>query len=410
MSNFTDGFGILPWNYEPGFFKRLFGHIPFTVSSECITYRNKSGIQACIGYDTLESIEQKGNKLIIVSEGQTHTLKYDNAAALCELIKKIVAEDKEYCEFIKLTSIIPEVGIAYFDKAFRYRGDPYVCAADYILYTSIRNGFTDLHFEPQQDFVKISYRCNGKLKAWNKIDTDNYKHFLARIKFMFGCNSQITNEAQEGSYSCIRHDVRLSTFPTDNGERVSFRFISTIKFPTINSLGWSAEASERWLKLVTGEPGLYLITGSVGSGKTTAMYATISELLAAANDCIRAVTIEDPVEANIEGICQSSLDTKTEKSLASAFKHLLRQDPDIIAIGEIRDAECITEALQAGLSGHMILATFHAGSPEDAIDRIKMMAAGNELILSGLKGILHLKLTYNGETACPFPIIKELSK
>ena len=410
MSNFTDGFGILPWNYEPGFFKRLFGHVPFTVSAEDIVYKDKKGILKQIEYELVESVEQKSNELKIVAEGETHTLKADNAAALCELIKKIVDEDKEYSEFIKLNDMLPDVGIAYFKRAFRYRGDPYASAADFILYTCIRNDFTDLHFEPQPEFVKISYRCNGKLKYWNKIDTDNYNHLLARMKYMFGCNSQITDKAQEGSYSCIRHDVRLSTFPTDNGERTSLRFISTIKFPTIKSLGWPAEACDKWLKLVTSEPGLYIITGSVGSGKTTAMYATISELLAANNDCIRAVTIEDPVEANIEGICQSSLDPKVEKNLASAFKHLLRQDPDVIAIGEIRDAECITEALQAGLSGHMVLATFHAGSAEDAIDRIKMMAAGNELILSGLKGILHLKLTYTGETACPFPTIKELSK
>ena len=95
--------------------------------------------------------------------------------------------------------------------------------------------------------------------------------------------------------------------------------------------------------------------------------------------------------------------------MASAFKHLLRQDPDIIALGEIRDVECVVEALQAGLSGHLVFATFHAGSPDEAIKRIKMMASGNELILSGLKGILHLELTYNDGKAYSNPIINELN-
>lgn len=149
----------------------------------------------------------------------------------------------------------------------------------------------------------------------------------------------------------------------------------------------------------------YIISGQVGSGKTTAMYAGLSEL-ANRDAQLRVVTIEDPVEARIAGICQSSLDSMKDLGLAQAFKHMLRQDPDVIALGEIRDRECLKEALQAGLSGHRVFATFHAGRGSETIARIKQMGVEDYLVLQGLKGIIHLELKYeNGQAQAAAEII-----
>ena len=213
----------------------------------------------------------------------------------------------------------------------------------------------------------------------------------ARLKHLAGCLAHIADTAQEGAFRHGGISVRVSTFPAGNGERVSLRIISPVRFKKVADLGWSKDVAGKWLENIRGQRGLFIISGPVGSGKTTAMYATLSEL-STADNALRVVTVEDPVEAVIPDICQSSLDQLKEKDLSQAFKHLLRQDPNVIALGEIRDVKCIREALQAGLSGHLVLATFHAGSIGEAVDRIRQMGGEDLLILSGLKGIMHLQL------------------
>ena len=406
----SDNFGILPWSYEPGFFSRLFGQKSFVVDAEDITfYADKSEVK--LTYGEIEAIECSGNSVHIkTNDNKDYLIKAgNNAADVSNLILRLAREYNEYQSFMKVDKIVPQLGFAYFLKAFGYRGNPYVRAVEILLKTAVDNNFSDLHFEPAEASVKVSYRMSGKLRYCFELTKNNYEHFIARAKYLAGCDNQTNNKAQEGAFRFLNIDIRLSTFPTDLGERASFRMIGSVKFPNVSSLGWPDEAKEQWLKMVKEDTGLFLITGSVGSGKTTAMYATLSELVSSVNGQLRAVSIEDPVEAYIAGICQSSFDPKTEESLASAFKHLLRQDPDIIALGEIRDVSSIIEALQAGLSGHLVFATFHAGSPEEAIDRIKMMASGNKLMLAGLKGILHLKLNYKETSVIQIPFIKKIS-
>ncbi len=386
-----DDFGLLPWDYEPNFFARLLGCAPFSIDNEKLIIK-ENNTEVKLAYDEIESISCEDNKIHIkTSSNHDYDLKARNIASnVSNLILRLSQELNEYKSIMKVDKVVPELGFAYSQKAFSYRGNPYVRAVEILLKTAIDNEFSDIHFEPTNNKVKMSYRLKGNLKYSLELTKDNYEHFIARVKYLAGCNSQISDKAQEGAFRFNNTDIRLSIFPTDFGERASFRIIGAIKFSTIKSLGWNEKDIDKWLKLLESGNGLYLITGAVGTGKTTAMYATLSELVSKSNSQSRAVTIEDPVEAFIEGICQSSFNSKTEKDLATAFKHLLRQDPDIIALGEIRDTDSVIEALQAGLSGHLVFATFHAGSPDEAIDRIKMMASGHEAILAGLKGILHI--------------------
>ena len=406
----ADNFGILPWCYEPGFFSRLFGQKPFVVDADNLTFfAEKKELK--LSYSEIEAIECSGSIIHIkAADNKDYSFKAGkDAPEVSNLILRLAREYNEYTSFMKVDKIVPQLGFAYFLKSFGYRGNPFVRSVEILLKTAVDNNFTDIHFEPAEKNIKVSYRIAGKLRYCLELAKSNYEHFIARVKYLAGCDNQLNNKAQEGAFRFLNTDIRFSTFPTDLGERASFRMIGAVKFPNVGSLGWSEEAKQQWISMIKESTGLFLITGSVGSGKTTAMYATLSELVSSAEGQLRVVSIEDPVEAYIAGICQSSFDPKTEESLASAFKHLLRQDPDVIALGEIRDVASIVEALQAGLSGHLVFATFHAGSPDEAVDRIKMMASGNKLILAGLKGILHLKLDYKGTEVTQTPFMKKIN-
>jgi len=291
-----------------------------------------------------------------------------------------------------------------FENCLNFRGLPYVWAVDILLTTAALNHFSDIHLEPlDSSSARLTFRAAGQIRQALDIDLYHQQRLLARLKYLAGCHSHIADSAQEGAFKQDNYDVRLSTFPTDNGERAALRIISAVSFPDIASLGWQSELAKEWMSNLQSNRGLFIISGPVGSGKTTAMYASLSQL-ADSDSNLRVVTIEDPVEARIHGICQSSLDSTREKDLSIAFKHLLRQDPDVIALGEIRDSACIKEALQAALSGHLILATFHAGSPAEALDRIKQMGVEDYLVFSGLRGILHLELKNNNGR--PQPLAK----
>ncbi len=402
-----DGFR-LPVSFEPGFWGRLTGEIGFTVSADEISWENSNRLQKLLLKNIVETEASENGFSLTDKDNLHYSFKCGNEARLYStLINRLCNE--LFCHENKIGSsnISIEEGYKHFLNVFSYIGNPYVKAVEVLLKTAIDNNFSDIHFEPaKNEIVRVSYRTSGKLNYLSDLKQDDYSHFLARIKYLAGCHSHSENIAQEGAFRFCDSDLRLSTFPTDLGERTSIRVISSLKFKTVEDLGWEKSVCDAWINSIKNSRGLYLLIGPVGSGKTTAMYATISQLVNAMEGQVRAVSIEDPVEAFVEGICQSSYDSKTEKSLASAFKHLLRQDPDIIALGEIRDAESITEALQAGLSGHLVLATFHAGSAEEAIDRIKLMATGNELILTGLRGIMQLNLSYENGCAKAFPRVK----
>ncbi len=389
-----DGFGIMPVSFAPGPLKRLLGHSSFKFEADhiCIGSRNHA---FNLSWADLKSVEARDGKVLLSCVSGKLIELYcgksaDQVAALADRLRNEFLELQHV--FSSSTQLSIENGLALFDKCLEFRALPYVRAVDVLLKTASDNCFSDIHLEPVgANRVRVSFRLGGEVR--HAADLTHYHHdrLTARLKHLAGCLSHVFDAAQEGAFHQGNFDVRVSTFPAGNGERVSLRLITALRFQKVAALGWPAKTVSTWLDQIRGSRGLFIISGPVGSGKTTAMYATLSEL-ASDGGGQRVVTVEDPVEAAIAGICQSSLDQMKEKDLAAAFKHMLRQDPDIIALGEIRDLKCIKEALQAGLSGHLVLATFHAGSITEALDRIRQMGGDDQLILSGLKGILHLNL------------------
>lgn len=386
----NDDFGLMPLVIKPGRLKKLLGHREFVIDAECLLMPGRKLL-----YSELKDIRVDGRQLNFeLVDGKSLALRSAaNNPALADLIKQLAGQAREYADYKADPATFDiEDSMCLFAKMLGFRALPYVWAADVLLTTAAVNHFSDIHLEPLDNkLARLTFRAAGKIRQSLDIDLAHQQRLLARLKYLAGCHSHIADTAQEGAFKQDSFDVRLSTFPTDLGERAALRIISALGFPDIESLGWSRDLATNWLQALQNNRGLFIICGPVGSGKTTAMYASLSEI-SASGEGLRVVTIEDPVEARISGICQSSLDSTREKDLAVAFKHLLRQDPDIIALGEIRDSACIKEALQAALAGHLILATFHAGSPAEALDRIKQMGIEDYLVFSGLRGILHLEL------------------
>lgn len=389
-----DGFGLVPVCFLPGPVKRLLGHSTFRLEADALCVGTGSETVR-LEWPEISDFSAKAGRLSVeCCDGKVVDLYCGGRAReIAALALRLRDEFMQFRDFLRQPRPINvQQGLKFFAGCLDWRAMPYVRAADVLLRTAADNCFSDIHLEPVgMAKVKVTYRLAGEVVNALEISQRHHERLTARLKHLAGCMSHQNDVAQEGAFRQNDHAVRFSCFPTGNGERVSLRIITAVRFPVVAALGWPETAVRQWLSQLENNRGLFLISGPVGSGKTTALYATLAQL-AAETGSLRAVTVEDPVEAVIPGICQSSLDQLKEKDLAAAFRHLLRQDPDIIALGEIRDLKCIKEALQAGLSGHLVLATFHAGSIVEALDRIRQMGGDDLLVLSGLRGILHLNL------------------
>lgn len=394
---------IFPCSIRPGLIDRLLGVPVFIIDQDgftCTTNRAEAKFsfaelaELSVNEQNLELVKNDGQKCCFRLPGNAEA----TGAAFKMLYQEYVSMQNNLRRLLQMSG---EEKFACFKKCFELTGAPYVRAVEMLLAIAAAEKISDFHFEPMKDGVKATWRHQGKVSLSGVLDHENYQRLLARVKFLAGCRSHVNDQAQEGAFRDEpgQIDVRVSCFPTDIGERLSLRFIQPCHYQRLDLLGWSAEVLSCWREMLAAGSGLYIISGPVGSGKTTALYATLAEL--AQNDAqLRVVTIEDPVEGRIDSICQSSLDSMRNLSLAQAFKHLLRQDPDIIALGEIRDRDCLKEALQAGLSGHRVLATFHAGREGETLARIRQMGLEDYLVMQGLRGIISLELEFKGGKPC----------
>ncbi len=393
-NNADDGFGLVPVCFVPGPVRRMLGRTTFRLEADRVVIDSLSSPCEIFLKDVRDIMISRGSIIISSNDAAEHKLNCGRRAPrIFQLLQRLKVENDEFnCFMQQNATVLPYRGFEFMLRCLEFRALPYVRAVEVILKTAADNCLSDVHLEPvASDRVKITFRQAGEIKSGPEMSLFQHDRVTARLKHLAGCLSHIADTAQEGAFRHGGISVRVSTFPAGSGERVSLRIISPVRFKKVADLGWPKGVASTWLENIRGQRGLFIISGPVGSGKTTAMYATLSEL-STADNALRVVTVEDPVEAVIPDICQSSLDQLKEKDLSQAFKHLLRQDPNVIALGEIRDVKCIREALQAGLSGHLVIATFHAGSIGEATDRIRQMGGEDLLVLSGLKGILHLQL------------------
>jgi len=284
--------------------------------------------------------------------------------------------------------------------------DPIVILIDDILCRAIKVGASDIHFEvtPAPSFLRVRYRIDGILYDQEPVMSDQSLPVLSRIKVLSSIDIAQRRVPQDGkfivNFSSRNIDLRVSTFPSVYGEKIVVRILDRhLKDISLSSLGCSQNLLNRVKKVITKSHGFFLVTGPTGSGKTTTLYAILSKL----NDPkINIVTLEDPVEYHINGITQSQINPKSGFTFESGLRSMLRQDPDVVMVGEIRDRQTAQIAIEAALTGHLVLSTLHTNDSVSAITRLIDMGIEPFLVSACLTGVLAQRLVRKLCNFCKF--------
>ena len=276
-----------------------------------------------------------------------------------------------------------------------------------ILQKSTQENASDIHIEPFSDLLKIRIRVDGNMKELCNLSIDLYPSLASVIKYK--ANMDITEKRlpQDGRIDMkIRDsvvDIRISTVPTTYGEKIVLRLLSRDSFlKTKEELGFSQKAVEKIQEIINKKTGILLVTGPTGSGKTTTVYSILQELK---NTSKNIMTIEDPVEYKMEGINQIQVNHKVGLTFEKGLKAILRQDPDIIMVGEIRDIETAKTAVRAAITGHLVISTLHTNDAVSAIARLIDMEIPPYLLNSSLIGIISQRLVRKVCTNCSNDVV-----
>lgn len=281
------------------------------------------------------------------------------------------------------------------ESADRIDNAPIVKLATTIVENSFRAGATDIHIEPFKTFTRIRIRVNGDLIELMNVSNVVHNALVTRLKIISGMNIAEKRVPQDGRFSQVVDgttlDVRVSNLPMVNGEKVVIRILSTgnVALRKITDLGMTDYNYERFSKLIKVPQGVMLVTGPTGSGKTTTLYAALGEL---AKPNVNVVTVEDPVEKDIEGINQCQVNAKAGMTFSAALRSILRQDPDIVMIGEMRDQETAEIAIRAAITGHMVLSTLHTNDSASTVTRLVDMGVAPYMVATSLIGIVAQRL------------------
>lgn len=277
---------------------------------------------------------------------------------------------------------------------------PIVKLLNNIVNEAIRRRASDIHIEPSEMSIRVRYRVDGELRAAMTLEKAVHQSLIARIKILSRMNIAEKRMPQDGAFTTENkmgtYDLRTNILPTAYGEKACIRIFdkNTVIYQK-SELGFFEDEEERFNRLLTIQHGLILVTGPTGSGKSTTMYTALSELN---DDRKNIVTVEDPVEIKINGINQVAINEKIGLTYVKVLRAFLRQDPDIIMVGEIRDAETAQMSVRASITGHIVLSTLHTNSAAGTIMRLEDMGIEPYLIATSLKGIIAQRLV---KRVCP---------
>ncbi|MDD6081377.1 MAG: ATPase, T2SS/T4P/T4SS family [Oscillospiraceae bacterium] len=283
----------------------------------------------------------------------------------------------------------------------RVESAPIVKLATTIVENAFRAEATDIHIEPFKTFTRIRIRVNGDLIELMSVSSAVQSALATRIKLISGMNIAEKRIPQDGRFSQVvdgtELDVRVSSLPTVNGEKIVIRILSTgqIALRKITDLGMSEYNYKMFESMLKCPHGVMLVTGPTGSGKTTTLYAALGEI---AKPNVNVVTVEDPVEKNIEGINQCQVNSKAGMTFSAALRSILRQDPDIVMIGEMRDSETADIAIRAAITGHLVLSTLHTNDAASTIVRLIDMGVAPYMVATSLIGVVAQRLV---KVLCP---------
>ena len=282
---------------------------------------------------------------------------------------------------------------------------PIVLLVKQIIEGGVRQRASDIHIEALETGVRVRYRIDGALKQVMSYDLSILPGITARIKIIGGMDIAEKRKPQDGRITIMvdrkEFDVRVSILPTVFGEKTVMRLTSKDGLTKPKSgLGFDEEQLKVFDGILSNPHGIILVTGPTGSGKSTTLYTSLSELN---KEDVNIITVEDPVEANINGINQVQVNVKAEMTFAAALRSILRQDPDIIMIGEIRDGETANIAVQAAITGHLVVSTLHTNSAASTITRLVDMGIEDYIVCDAVVGVIAQRLVRRLCTNCKQP-------
>lgn len=348
----------------------------------------------------------------VCSEGSIkYILKgYEHAGKVSENLNLAISKEKS-AEFAKEINTLEGLKTAI-SKV------PTTKVFDIIVSGAMQNRASDIHIEATKDGLRLRYRIDGVLQDVSKLNQQAYKSIIGRIKYLAGMKLDIASKAQDGRFTItvgdVPVDLRVSTLPTVWGESVVLRILShDYNFLNLKKLYFSDHIQKAVETAIKKPTGLILNTGPTGSGKTTTLYAILAELN---KPDIKIITLEDPVEYRIPGITQTQVDPDKGMDFANILKHTLRQDPDVILVGEIRDGETASTAIDAGLTGHLVLSTLHTNDASSAITRLLDMGVRPFLLPGVIRLVIAQRLVRKLCDSCrkeinPSPeLVEEITK
>lgn len=367
---------------------------------------------------TLLPVRKHGSTITVVMADPLDQQALDDVRMACglDVIPLLASEEdlkiaiRQYLAFkldSSMETLLTELG--QYGRVNRPRQDihlvktddaPIVKMVNAILNHAVQGRCSDIHIEPQENNTRVRFRLDGQLYQVLNLPQSSEMAIISRIKIMSGMDIAEKRLPQDGRF-CIQVenrevDFRVSTLPAAYGEKVVLRILDRMTALTrLNQLGFTAGNMETLLSLVRRPSGMILLTGPTGSGKTSAMYSILAEI----NSMNKNITtLEDPVEYSLPGVNQVQINPRAGLNFATGLRSILRQDPDIIMVGEIRDEETARLAVQSSLTGHLILSTLHTRSAAGAIARLKDMGIQDFLISSAVSGVVAQRLV---RSLCP---------
>ena len=279
-------------------------------------------------------------------------------------------------------------------RTFEFAKVPIVDIINDILVDASRKGASDIHFDPYEDHLLIRIRIDGLLMDYASVPEEYRDYLITRIKTIAKMNITESRLPQDGAIKetleGIDLDLRVSSLPVSTGEKIVIRILDyTRSMAGLGELGFSEENYKKVLEMLGVPNGIILVTGATGSGKSTTVYSMLQQLNTSETNII---TVEDPIEMDITGINQVQTNPKIGLTFASALRSILRQDPNIIMIGEIRDTETAKIAVRASITGHLVLSTLHTNTSLNTIERLIDMDVQRYLLASALEGVISQKL------------------
>lgn len=304
----------------------------------------------------------------------------------------------------KYMSITKRIGdVTVFIEEIKKENSPHATSqiAEVVMGCAVALGISDVHIEPEEFSVRIRYRLDGILYDVANITHDAYKKMLSRIKLMASIKLNVTKEAQDGRFTIrikdVNIEVRVSIVPSTYNQSIVMRLLNpkSINVP-LEDLGMDEVFYNIMLEEIKKPNGMIITTGPTGSGKTTTLYATLKKLLSSE---IKIITIEDPIEYHVQGVAQTQIDHSKGYDFAAGLRAAVRQDPDVVMVGEIRDNETATVAIEAALTGHLVLSTIHTNSAAGAIPRFIDIGVNPKILPSSMNFMIGQRLV---RRLCPF--------